>query len=204
MTRDMKKIMYTLLAVVILGACSESLHKDLLDLESTPEAHIARSNTGLAAWQIGIQPGTVAYSRNTTEGSEYNPRNWIAVTDETCMGAGIPRSLMEDCPLVGQVLGITEVRFYNNGTIADTTILLLDSYLVSGAPDSEKQSVYTHEIGHSLGMKHTATTDYIMYPTTAGDDTPDEDEIAILKEMYLGISSAFEFIDFLNMFPFTR
>ncbi len=157
-------------------------------LQSDPQAHVTRSRNGLAAWQISALPSSaIGYARNTDPDYVYNPPNWVAVTNESYVGEGIPDSFRQADDFADPaVLGITEWR-YDGGTgeIVDTTVLIRDSFIVDAAfSEAEKQSVYTHELGHAFGLVHSALLADIMYPTTAGSNTPSSAELAAISDAY--------------------
>jgi hypothetical protein len=157
-------------------------------LQSDPQAHVTRTRNGLAAWQISALPASaIGYARNTDPEYVYNPPNWVAVTNESYVGEGIPDSFREADDFADPaVLGITEWRYKGDtGEIMDTTVLIRDSFIVDSTfSEAEKQSVYTHELGHAFGLIHSSLLADIMYPTTAGSNTPSSAELAAIDDAY--------------------
>ncbi len=185
--------------ILILNQCS------INKLESTEGQinHVARSLQGLTAWAIGLHsPYEIGRARELGGVSNVNnPAHWIAISDEECNGVGIPLELKINCP-IGEsgVIGITYLRFNSDtNRIYDTTILLLDSFMNdSSISEAEKQSVYTHEIGHALGLGHYMDLNYngtpyvaaddetshVMYWNTNGADHPAVKELAVVSGVY--------------------
>ena len=188
------------LAVLSLSGCrsnsDEDEKRDLFLLAALVLAYIgpgtnatflSRANTGLAAWQIGLAQGVTGFTRNLDNESGHNPPNWITVTDSTCQARGVPDTLSANCALAGGVIGICQVRFFTAGEvgrIVDSTMLQLASFQNGSTSEAEKQSVFTHEIGHCLGLQHSGSTADIMFASTAGADTPSAGELSSVASAY--------------------
>jgi hypothetical protein len=143
--------------------------------------YVLRANAGLAAWNIGLEEGRKAASRNLSV-DPYIPANWIT-SSESCSGTGIPT--LADCPLDNaDTVGFCFQRFLLDGTIIDTTQVMRESYQDSGASEANKTSTFTHEIGHCLGLGHHPSTSHVMYFNTSGGDAPAIGELSAVDEVY--------------------
>ncbi len=164
----------------------------LWNAEAVPPAdpvQLSRVAQGLDAWQLGLANGVTAGARSIGDNATaHNPPNWITVTSANCAGRGVPASMSANCPLstgTGGVFGACEVRMSADGRIVDSTILILDWFQNDPAvSDGEKASVAVHELGHCLGLKHTASIANVMYPTTLGANAPSAAELSAAAEAY--------------------
>ena len=152
---------------------------------------VNRANCGLEAWNIDLAQNIFGSSRNTSKNFQYNPQNWLTVSDNTCVATGIPPVADLEggtCPLVGGVIGVCYTRVYTSGSLAgqivDTTLMLLDTFQNGADTEAEKQSVFTHEIGHCLGLQHSGSTADIMFSDTSGANTPSVDELLSIQSAY--------------------
>jgi len=150
--------------------------------------YLQRANTGLSTWAIDLVQNQTASSRTLGDSyTAHNPKNWITASGNDCVAVGVPSSLQgSGCPFGGSVIGVCETRYYTStGEIVDSTLLMNKNYQDSSFnSNSDKQSVFTHEIGHCLGLKHTNVITNIMYPSTAGADTPAAGELAAIADAY--------------------
>ena len=156
---------------------------------NTPNStFMSRANAGLSAWEIGLQEDITGNSRNFS--GPYDPTNWITVSGSNCIANGVPGSLTSDCPLTDSVIGVCEIRYYNEGAyigkIADSTLIILNTFMEStDYSNEEKLSVFTHEIGHCIGFKHSNSTSDIMYFNTNGANIPSTEEKSAANEVYV-------------------
>ena len=156
------------------------------------ETYVGRANTALSAWQIGLATGLIGTSRSLGNSfSAHNPANWITVSDAGCSAYGVSADTISSCVLGGATIGVCETRMVSStGAIVDSTAILLKEYQAGADTEAEKQSVFTHEVGHCLGLKHSpsaaiaANLQRIMYPSTAGADTPHSGELTAVADAY--------------------
>jgi Metallo-peptidase family M12 len=162
-------------------------------------AFVSRANTALDEWQIGLAKNLSATGRTTNSSFQYNPPNWITASGDTCAAKGVPPELLgANCPLKGGVIGVCLTRgFTSTGQILDTTALMLSDFQNS-ASSAEAQSVFTHEVGHCLGLRHPCEfggtpnctgneatfQPFIMFPNTSGVNTPSASERTALASAY--------------------
>ncbi|MCB1308334.1 MAG: hypothetical protein KDK30_09155 [Leptospiraceae bacterium] len=209
------KPLLLILAVSLVGCDNSSSENNVLEnmdallltaglyqLHQTPagnQDYLNRSSTGLSAWSIGLNANNFGTERNIDTNYELNPPNWITVAGDTCDARGVPANITgSNCVLSGNVIGVCFTRFLTAGTpgrIIDTTLLIRSSFQQdSTVSDSDKQSVFTHEIGHCLGLRHAqsglASTcggsylNCIMFPSVSGADTPHAQEITAIQSAY--------------------
>lgn len=160
---------------------------------------VSRANTALDEWQIGLAKNLSATGRSTNSSFQYNPANWITAAGDTCAAKGVPVELQgANCPLKGGVIGVCLTRgFTSTGQILDTTAIMLSDFQNS-ASSAEAQSVFTHEVGHCLGLRHPCEfggtpnctgseatfQPFIMFPNTSGVNTPSSSERTALASAY--------------------
>ncbi len=154
--------------------------------EFTPSA-----NAALSAWDIGL--GRVIPTAGRSILGAYNPANYMAVTNDDCVDPGIPSDLRgTNCPFQAtdagpsHVIGVCQTRLYRGtNRIADSTLVIRKSFQTSGATTAQRQAVWTHEVGHCLGLQHTNTTSNIMYPYAVDSaQAPSPAELAAVKSAY--------------------
>ncbi|MCB1172123.1 MAG: hypothetical protein KDK39_01100 [Leptospiraceae bacterium] len=213
MQRIYKKVISLALGFFILGLvtsqCASKSDDDqtllllllLYYIQRNPapvQNYVDRSTTALTTWNIGLQTGVRSGERSTDTNYQMNPPNWMTVANESCSARGVPANWQgSSCSLTGGTIGICITRYYtggNVGQLVDTTLVMLDSYQTSSASDGDKQSVFTHEVGHCLGLRHaesgganTCSGSYancIMFPSTAGADTPHTEELSAIDYAY--------------------
>ena len=163
-----------------------------------------RATTGLDAWQIGLSTALRAGARGVSTSFQFSPPNWITSSGDDCVAVGIPDALKGSGCVFAQsssTIGVCWTRILTSagqaGRILDTTALLRNSYQTGGSSTADKQSVFTHEIGHCLGLQHTtgdgtgtapdcgvSPLNCIMFPNTAGADTPHASEISAVQSAY--------------------
>lgn len=174
----------------------------------------SRAQVGLSSWQIDLDTGLSSNSRTTNTGFVMQPANWITTAGSSCNARGIPSEWQGGvCSLEDGVIGLCITRYQTSsssdtdGKLLDTTLVILDSYQASNSvSNAEKQSVFTHEIGHCLGLAHTSSTisscdssstvnvinytcsgtalNCIMYFNTDGANTPNTDEVTAIQAAY--------------------
>ncbi len=171
----------------------------IVDNPAPVAAFVTRANTALDEWQIGLAKNLSATGRTTNSSFQYNPANWITAAGDTCAAKGVPAELQGvNCPLRGGVIGVCLTRgFTSTGQILDTTAIMLSDFQNS-ASSAEAQSVFTHEVGHCLGLRHPCEfggtpnctgseatfQPYIMFPNTSGVNTPSAEERTALASAY--------------------
>ena len=165
---------------------------------------INRATTGLDAWQIGLGTSFRGGARGVSTAFQFSPPNWITSSGDDCVAVGIPDALKGSGCVFAQsssTIGVCWTRILTSagqaGRILDTTALMRNSYQSGAASAADKQSVFTHEIGHCLGLQHTtgdgtgtapdcgaSALNCIMFPSTAGADTPHASEISAVQSAY--------------------
>jgi hypothetical protein len=215
MAWSVKKISRLLAALLLAGGglfqCSSDKGSDDNDLllllalfyivDNPPPVatFVSRANTALDEWQIGLAKNLSATGRTTNSNFQYNPPNWITAAGDTCAAKGVPAELQgANCPLKGGVIGVCLTRgFTSTGQILDTTAIMLSDFQNS-ASSAEAQSVFTHEVGHCLGLRHPCEfggtpnctgneatfQPFIMFPNTSGVNTPSASERTALASAY--------------------
>ncbi len=217
---------------VLLGlGCLSNGDQNIFDYDTianNPQIqHLTWANEALNGWDIGLATNRLGTFRNVTPGYVANPRHWITVADEvTCDALGLPssfgRSKNGTCALNGNVVGLCSLRIVVGGEdaeigqIVDTTIAIERGALSDGSllTSAEKQAIFTHEVGHCLGLQHwgnmkladsdlepgnpTAHMTHIMYPkvpskssnliTPGQGKTPKAVEIAAIGAIYEGMT----------------
>jgi MYXO-CTERM domain-containing protein len=99
-----------------------------------------------------------------------------------------------------EMLAVTLVRFEtDSGTIVDADIAInavdydwADRASRPKAGAFDLANTLTHEVGHAIGLAHSAVADATLYPTTAYDDlakrTLDDDDVAGTEALYASVS----------------
>lgn len=160
--------------------------------------YVQRAAIALEAWNIGLVTGVFNSNRGTDTSFELSPPNWMTVANSSCNARGVPGNWQgSTCSLTGGVIGVCITRYYTTGDVGrlvDTTLVMLDTYQDSSASNADKQSVFTHEVGHCLGLRHAegggasqcagVYNNCIMAPTTAGADDPHSAELTAIDAAY--------------------
>jgi hypothetical protein len=170
-----------------VDAEGEDPEQELPEVDLDPDPlYLDRATRALEAWDIALDTEQMTALRALGDAyTAHNPPNWVTVSDETCGAEGVGEGLRADCPLGGDVIGVCETRFYPaTGEIVDTTLVVLDAFQESPASEQDKRAVFTHELGHCLGLRHSGSEHHVMYPTTAGADAPANDEQHALETAY--------------------
>ncbi|MDH5682071.1 MAG: hypothetical protein OEZ36_10820, partial [Spirochaetota bacterium] len=160
------------------------------DINSYHLKHLERSNLALFSWGIGLTEDITGTSRNLGDGfTAYNPKNWIIMTNDSTTGEGVPLTMANYFANNPLAIGVCSVRMDSvTAEIVDSTLIMRQSYQEGTDPELEKQSVYTHEVGHCLGLQHSdlwgGTNANIMWPNTSGADTPSVLELAAVADTY--------------------
>jgi hypothetical protein len=149
----------------------------------------ARAQSGLGAWQLGLKTDHFAAQRNLGDDRRlHNPALWVTAADDGCNAVGIPDDLRAECPFADNedTVGVCWLRFYDSGQILDATMVVRRSYQENPrVPPSDRQAVFTHEIGHCLGLQHSTSIDDVMFPDSRGADAPSAGELAAVNIAYL-------------------
>ena len=150
--------------------------------------YIKRAMTALDAWQIGLAKDNFGKTRDLTSIFDPNPRNWITVTGDDCIGEGVPSSMQGgNCvfAISSIIVGVCGTSFLSNGSIFISTTIMRKSFQDNtNIPESFKLNVITHELGHCLGLQHAVIASRIMYPSVTGLSSPSSDEINAVKSVY--------------------
>ena len=105
----------------------------------------------LRLWSIGLEIDNVQSGRS-------GAKNWITVVKEDCRAEGVPGDLGgRNCPTTGGTVGYCSYGFSSEGEISESTAIMLKSYLEGDDSEGHKIAVFTHEIGHCLGLRHPGT-----------------------------------------------
>ncbi len=149
---------------------------------------IERAEQGMTAWQIGLNTGFRSRYRNAGGAAgSYDPPHWMAIASRDCMVMGAPYDMRSDCPLAeASVVGICQViNDTLTGEILNSTILIGRDYQMNEAETlANRVSIFTHEFGHCLGLRHSGSTSDVMYADTSGADQPSAAEIAVIQYAY--------------------
>ena len=115
-------------------------------------AFLKWAKDSLGLWSIGLELDNVQSGRKGV-------KNWITVTRDNCAAKGVPGGLLGGgCPFSGGTIGYCQYGFNSDGEIAETTAIMRKSYLDGDDGEGHKIAVFTHEIGHCLGLKHPDST----------------------------------------------
>ena len=171
-------------------------------LGSMSAVHAARAGQALQSWRIGLSAPSRATSRSfgTWTHMAYEPMNYMTVTDDACSDPGVPADLAgPNCPFAiqggvpSEIIGVCQVREYRGSAeIADTTLLVRASYQDDpGISAALKQAIWTHEVGHCLGMQHASQAGNLMYPYLSLATTePSPGELQAANAAYFPVAQA--------------
>ena len=155
-----------------------------IDCDGDPEL-IAMAQEALSAWELGLATDQVSAERDLRS-YPASPRNWITVADSNCesLGVGNPGSC---AGFDGSVLGTCDVTFRPSDAAIVHTTAVISTRVFDGTRSREQErAVFIHEIGHCLGLAHTATVGEIMYPVeNEGVVLPAVPELAAVADAYL-------------------
>ncbi len=210
-----RSLIFCALLIFCGAACSNEGNKDPQKLALVPlninTQYQRWAVEALEAWNINLQSDNLGRLRNITPDYVPNPPHWITVADDSCEALGILDLIIEQCPfrdpsIVGVCFARAEVRNEDAGKILDTTIFVRRSALIgstmggsSGLTDDQKKAIFSHELGHCLGLQHWgntssddsglepemgAYTSHLMFPDTTGATSPAPGEIAAIAAVY--------------------
>lgn len=175
---------------LVLGLLILNNTQSPYDTVATSQEYMDRFDYALTQWNIALVTGIRGTSRSLSSFAEYSPKNWGVVTEDGCVGPGVPSSMQgSGCAFnTSGVIGVCQVRFYSNGEIADTTLLLRKSFQDDSnvsITEAIKRAVWIHEVGHCLGLKHTAGGTAVMNSTIGATRVlPNAGELAAVDETY--------------------
>lgn len=70
-------------------------------------------------------------------------------------------------------------RLHNDNIIAFWSIMSLEIvYLASIDSGLQRRTVFVHELGHALNLKHSTSTESVMFPTVVQGAWPDTSDVA--------------------------
>jgi uncharacterized protein (TIGR03382 family) len=119
---------------------------------------------------LRISEGSATASRQVGYVQNGENENIVVLRDRACTQEG-DSSQGEDCwRYAAETLGLTTVTFQaRSGQVLDADVELNAVAFASPAEARDLQGTVTHELGHALGLDHSADARSTMYPTSTPD-----------------------------------
>ncbi|MBE7437426.1 MAG: hypothetical protein HS115_03135 [Spirochaetales bacterium] len=177
-----------LASLLVLGQKKSSSSRDVpIVAYAGDSTYLSRAQTALNAWSIDLATNYITNTRYMGNSSTaHHPNTWITTaTNASCSRKGVDTSTLGTTCLSGAVIGVCETRYTSSGQIVDITAVMEEDFQDGGDTAALKQAVFSHEIGHCLGLKHVdGAGTLIMHPDTTGATTPHANELAAVSATY--------------------
>lgn len=114
-----------------------------------------------------------------------NDPNWITSAGSDCMSTGIPlEETGENCSFLdSDIVGMCISNHDDNGVYTDTTIIIRNDAYVNYS-DLTLSHLFSHEIGHCLGLNHTRDDNDVMNIFVFSPPYPNKREVKLIKDVY--------------------
>ena len=152
----MKKLLTTitmLLTIFVMSCSTTPLFKDKNSIN-----YLKLAEKALMMWGIN----RIGFSHVRKPGM----KNWVTVASDKCEAHGVPEYVKNKCLLAFPNMGGLTATLHNKetGVIINSTVIISKNYLdMEYLSNEARQRIFTHEIGHAIGLKHSPLTKSVMF-----------------------------------------